>query len=125
MRPLRILVVDDEQELAEMFVEVLALDGHQARVANDGPTAMNLVRSFQPDVALLDLGLPGMDGYELAMRLRQEHGERTPLLIAVTGYQRDAARLTGAGFDHHLIKPLEIARLYALLTTWTPPNLRR
>lgn len=125
LRPLRILVVDDEPELAEMFVEVLALDGHQARVACDGPGALDLVRSFVPDVALLDLGLPGMDGYELAMRLRQEHGDQTPLLIAVTGYQRDVARLIGAGFDHHLIKPLEIARLCVLLATWDAAKLAK
>ena len=118
MRPLRILVVDDEPELGEMFVEVLKLEGHEAQVATDGPAALNLARSFRPDAALLDLGLPGMDGYELAMRLRQEHGDSTPLLIAVTGYQRDAARLKGAGFDHHLIKPLEIGKLTALLASW-------
>jgi two-component system CheB/CheR fusion protein len=117
-RPLRVLIVDDEHELAEMFAEVLVRDGHQAHVASDGPTALELVRSSHPDVALLDLGLPGMDGYELATRLRQEHGDHTPLLIAVTGYRKDIARLKDAGFDHHLIKPLELAKLSELLAKW-------
>jgi len=103
----RILVVDDELDSASMMTELLGFHGHETRAAGDGPTALVEARSFQPDVVLLDLGLPQLDGYEVARRLRDEHGPRVRL-IAITGYQKDAERLARAGFDHHMIKPPEM-----------------
>ena len=111
----RILVVDDEVDLAETLVDLLEDDGHQALVARNGPVALAAVRTFIPDVVLLDLGLPGMDGYEVARRMRKEPGGKRLLLIAVTGYRSDGAQLNDAGFDGHLIKPPDMDKLAALL----------
>ena len=81
-----------------------------ARSAGDGPAALAEARALWPDVVLLDLGLPKMDGYEVARRLREEHGAGMRL-VAVTGYQKDPARLEEARFDHHVIKPPDIPQL--------------
>ncbi len=115
IRPLRILVVDDEEDAGEPFAELLAADGHVTLAVNDGPSALAAVDTFDPEVVLLDIGLPGMDGYEVAKRLRKEHEKKNILLIAVTGYQKDSARLEQAGFDHHLIKPPDMFKLAAIL----------
>jgi PAS domain S-box-containing protein len=112
----RVLVVDDNVDAARMLHELLARLGHQAAVAHDGAAALVVASAFLPDVAVLDIGLPVMDGYELARRLRAQRGD--PLrLIAVTGYGQDADRLRAqaAGFDHHLIKPIAVESLIALL----------
>ena len=84
--PLRIMVVDDEQETAKIFADILELDGYETLAVNDGPTALLAARGFSPDVILVDLGLPEMDGYEVVTRLREEHGDKKILMIAVTGY---------------------------------------
>ncbi len=84
----------------------------------DGPAALKAASAFHPDVALIDLGLPKMDGYELAKRLRQEQKNGKLLLIAVTGYQNDPDRLKEAGFDRHLLKPPNMQKLYAWLAAW-------
>ena len=118
IRPLRILVVDDEEDMAGMLAAILKRDGYQTLAVNDGPSALKAVRTFGPEVVLLDLGLPEMDGYEVARRLREEHGNKNILLIAVTGYQKDASRLKQAGFDHHLIKPPDMPKLSAMLAAW-------
>ena len=125
-RPRKILVVDDEKDTATALEGILGKDGHQCFVVYDGPTALAGMRTFQPEVVLLDLGLPKMDGYEVARRLREEHGNDKVLLLAVTGYQRDVARLKRARFDQHLIKPLNLKRLSRLLAAWdngTRPSL--
>jgi CheY-like chemotaxis protein len=112
----RVLVVDDNVDAAHMLHELLARLGHQAVVAHDGAAALVVASAFLPDVAVLDIGLPVMDGYELARRLRAQRGD--PLqLIAVTGYGQDADRMRAqaAGFDHHLIKPIAVESLVALL----------
>jgi two-component system CheB/CheR fusion protein len=106
----RILVVDDEIDAITMLTELLALHGHETRGAGDGDGALEEARSFRPDVVLLDLGLPKMDGYEVARRLRKEHGSQLRL-VALTGYQKDTERLEQAGFDHHLIKPPDLPAL--------------
>jgi CheY-like chemotaxis protein/anti-sigma regulatory factor (Ser/Thr protein kinase) len=106
----RVLVVDDENDAASTLAELLELHGHQTRVVGDGPAALEEARSFGPDVVLLDLGLPKMDGYEVARRLREEHGSRMRI-VAITGYQRDSERLDRAGFDHHVIKPTDMSKL--------------
>ena len=117
-RPLRILVVDDEVAMAETLADLLEEDGHETLAVSDGQGALEAVRSFNPEVVLLDLGLPDIDGYEVAKRLREEHGETQMLLIAVTGYKNDAPRLQRAGFDEHLMKPPSMQKLSALLSAW-------
>jgi len=115
IRPRRILVVDDEAEMAVLFAGLLEANGHQTLVVHGGQSALAAVRSFGPDVVILDLGLPEMDGYEVARRIREEHADEKILLIAATGYQRNDARLKQAGFDQHFIKPIDMPRLAALI----------
>lgn len=107
----RILIVEDETDSAQSLAILLRFDGNDAQVAADGPTALELARSFKPDVVVLDIGLPGMSGYEVAAALRQESRAK---LIAVTGYA-DEGRAKEAGFHYHLIKPVGRADLIALL----------
>jgi len=111
----RVLVVDDNVDAAEMLAELLRASGYAASVAHDGPVALELARSSPPDIVLIDIGLPVMDGYELARRLRgMLNGAR---LIAVTGYgqQGDRERSRVAGFDAHLVKPVSLDVLHAAL----------
>jgi DNA-binding response OmpR family regulator len=111
----RILVVDDSQDSAESLALLLELHGHEVRTAFAGPAALEAASTFLPEIVLLDIGLPGMDGYEVARRLRVEHdGCR---LIALTGYGRedDRERSREAGFDHHLVKPVDLAELTRVL----------
>lgn len=111
--PRRILVVDDERDSATMLAHLLETMGHEARSVRDGVKALSIAESFKPDVVLLDLGMPGMDGYEVARRLRGNGMDA--FVIAVTGYQRDEERERAAGIDHHLTKPVDHRRLAALL----------
>jgi CheY-like chemotaxis protein len=107
------LVVDDNADSADMLAEVLQAMGYVAHVAHDGPAALRLATDHVFDLALLDIGLPQMDGYELAGRLRSTPGGRTTRLIAVTGYgqEADARAAEEAGFDTHLVKPVDIEDL--------------
>jgi two-component system CheB/CheR fusion protein len=118
IRSRRILVVDDEEEASRFLADLLELGGHMTRVVSDGPTALAAVGTFDPEVVLLDLGMPGMDGYEVARRMRDQYPDRRILLIAVTGYQKDAIRLQQAGFDHHLVKPANLKALSAIIESW-------
>ncbi|HLZ46963.1 MAG TPA: ATP-binding protein [Gemmatimonadales bacterium] len=113
----RILVVDDHRDAGESLATLLRLLGHQVRVAYDGISALEAARVFRPQVALLDIGMPGMDGIELGARLRREPELAGLLLVALTGYGRDEDRKRSgaAGFDHHLVKPVDIAALNGLL----------
>ncbi|MFM0023527.1 hybrid sensor histidine kinase/response regulator [Paraburkholderia azotifigens] len=106
---LRVLVVDDNIDAADSLAALLELSGHSVRTASDGQKAVQACEVASPDVVLLDIGLPGMDGYEVARRLRQMPGMSHLTLIAVTGYGQpdDVARAMDAGFDHHLVKPIE------------------
>jgi PAS domain S-box-containing protein len=108
----RVLVVDDNTDAADLLSEALMARGHVAIVANDGPSALRAAHDFSPEVAVLDIGLPVMDGYELAEKLRREHSGLR--LIAVTGYGQEAdhKRSTTAGFVAHLVKPVELVALY-------------
>ena len=109
-RPMRVLVVDDNLDAAEMLAEWLGAIGHGVRVAADGPTALEIAAEFKPDVALLDIGLPVMDGYEVARRLREQPGCAKIRLIALTGYgqESDHDRSRRAGFEDHLVKPVDL-----------------
>lgn len=118
----RILVVDDNVDGAELLARSLDAMGHLTRTAHDGLEALQQVRDFAPEVILLDIGLPIMDGYEVARRLRELDLKQQPALIALTGYgqQSDYERSRGEGFAHHLVKPIETAQLAALLLTIEP-----
>ncbi len=116
--PQRVLIVDDNQDAADVLGEALVKGGHVVRVAYDGPTALDVARTFHPQVALLDIGLPVMDGYEVARQLRTLDlaGGRIRL-IAVTGYGQDGDRVrtAEAGFDAHVIKPATFLTVMSLL----------
>ena len=118
-RPLRVLVVDDNEDAAVMLAEVLQAVGHEVQLALDAAEAIRLVRNFSPEVAILDIGLPVMDGYALAFRLREELGEAAPRMIAVTGYgqQHDLERSRRSGFSAHLVKPVDVLQLLALVSS--------
>ena len=113
----RVLIVEDNIDSAESLRMLLELDGHDARCVYDGVAALELVPSFEPDVAILDLGLPQMNGFELAQRLRDLPQTRQSLLVALTGYgqSEDKRRTEAAGFDHHLVKPVDPEQLSALV----------
>ena len=115
--PQRVLVVDDNADVAESLRIALELDGHAATTAHDGPAALAAMERFAPSAVLLDIGLPGMDGYEVAQRIRVLPGGRDVLLIAVTGWgqDEDRRRAQAAGFDAHVTKPVEGEALSALL----------
>jgi signal transduction histidine kinase len=115
--PRRILVVDDNVEAALALAELLTLGGHETHVAHDGPSAVDAARSLSPDVAILDIGLPGFDGLEVARRLRAEPELRGLLLVALSGLVQpdDRARSREAGFDHHLAKPVQLKSLDLVL----------
>jgi CheY-like chemotaxis protein len=105
---LRILLVDDNEDASLSMAELLQLYGYEVRTAADGRQALDLAAEFEPELVLSDIGLPGMDGYQLAQALRQAAGPRKMALAAVTGYGQsgDRARAAEAGFDHFLVKPL-------------------
>ena len=113
----RILVVDDNLDAAQSLAMLLQMDGHETAVAHDGQRALEVAQSFSPQVILLDIGLPLMNGYEVAKQLREQPWGRAIKLIAVTGWGQDQDRqqALAAGFDHHLTKPLDPARLSSLL----------
>jgi signal transduction histidine kinase len=113
----RVLLVDDNQDAAELLGEVLRSAGHEVAIAHDGPEALGLLRRFHPEVAVLDIGLPVMDGYELARRLRKEPELDRLRCIAVTGYgqETDRARSRQAGFELHLVKPVDLSALLQAL----------
>jgi len=119
--PRRVLIVDDNEDAAETLAEMIAEADHKVEVAHDGPAALAIVQRFHPEIAILDIGLPVMDGYELAARLRERFGPGLRL-IAVTGYgqDHDRARSRHAGFEHHLVKPVKLRDLARCLADPAP-----
>lgn len=109
----RILVVDDNRDAADLLAEVLAMHGHLTEAAYDGRAGLAAVELFQPDIVLLDIGMPELNGYEVATRVRQLELEPQPVLIAFTAWNDDEARarVIAAGFDLHLTKPMDMDRL--------------
>jgi CheY-like chemotaxis protein len=113
----RVLVVDDNEDAALSLAELLGLWGHEARTALDGPAALEIAQVWHPEIVLLDIGLPGMDGYEVAGRLRHQPACAGALIVALTGYggEDDRRRALESGFDSHLTKPASVERLQVLL----------
>jgi two-component system CheB/CheR fusion protein len=105
----RILLIDDNQDASESMASLLALFQYEVRTANDGETGLRIAGEFEPHLVLSDIGLPGMNGYELAPALRKAAGNRKLIIAAATGYGMpdDRFQAQAAGFDHHLVKPLD------------------
>jgi signal transduction histidine kinase/ActR/RegA family two-component response regulator len=120
----RVLVVDDNRDAAHSLAILLKLIGHDVKTAHDGMTALEVARTQLPEIILLDIGMPRMDGLEVARRLRQEHDLTDVLLVALTGYghEQDRRRTMAAGFNVHLVKPIELVHLSAILQK---PSSRR
>jgi CheY-like chemotaxis protein len=116
-RPHRVLVVEDNPDSAETLQAVLTLGGHAVNVVPDGPSALELARTFRPEVVICDIGLPGMDGYDVARVFRSEDALRDIYLVALSGYAQpeDADHAMRAGFDCHLAKPIDPGELQQLL----------
>lgn len=111
----RILVVDDNEDAADLLRELLTCLGHEVQVANDGATALKVAESFHPDIALLDISMPMMNGRELAARLRQMQGPAPKTrLIAVTGHSAEVLSPED-GFETHLVKPFDLEKLQQLI----------
>lgn len=124
LEPCRILVVDDNRDAATSFAMLLNIVGNITELAFDGVEALEKVALFKPDFVFLDIGLPQLNGYEVARRIRQELDEPRITLIAVTGWgqDEDRRRSKAAGFDHHLTKPVDFSTVQALLAKWNCPN---
>jgi PAS domain S-box-containing protein len=119
-RSLRVLVVEDNVDTGDSLSMLLRLHGHDVQVARTGPTALELASVFRPDVVLLDIGLPGIDGYQVAKRLRERPEFKNVMLCALTGYtpsKADRQRQQETGFDHYYVKPVEMAKLLELFKT--------
>jgi signal transduction histidine kinase len=112
----KILIVDDNQDAAEALAEAIEMMGHEPRIACDGPSALTVSAAWRPDVIFLDIGLPGMDGYDVAREISRRGGRR-PTLVALTGYgqEGDRTRARDAGFDQHLVKPAHLTTIQSVL----------
>jgi len=121
-RVLRVLIVDDNRDAAESMQVLLQMAGHEAVVASDGYAALRLGAEFGPNVVVLDIGMPIMDGHELATRIRKEFGDNGPRLVAVTGFglDQDRAKSREAGIDTHLVKPVDVEKLIAAVAGADP-----
>ena len=130
--PLRILVVDDNADSADSLALLLRAEGHDVQVAYDGAGALKISSSFNPQVTLQDIAMPGMNGLEVARKLRETTATRDSILVALTGYgnSEDEEESYAAGFDHHLVKPVNFEALYQLLRSISrsqvrPPNINQ
>jgi CheY-like chemotaxis protein len=116
---LRILVVDDNRDSAHSLALLLETQGHVVRTAYDGLTALEVVEEFAPDAVVLDIGLPRLNGYDAARRIRAQPRSKPLLLVALTGYGHEENRIQAqaAGFDHHLVKPVDLDVLQQLFAS--------
>ncbi len=113
----RLLIVDDNRDTATGLGRLLTRRGYEVHLAHHGPEALEIARRLAPAIILLDIGLPGMDGYEVAQRLRSEASGAKALIVAISGYgqEEDRTRSHAAGFDHHLVKPVDFEELRDIL----------
>jgi two-component system, chemotaxis family, CheB/CheR fusion protein len=120
-KSIRVLIVEDDSDTADAIRTVLTHWGHEVWAARDGATGIDLAARFQPDMILLDLSLPDVDGFEVARQIRQQPGGGVPVLVAATGYDTGAVRLAAreVGFDHFLAKPFDVTMLRSILTAWS------
>jgi CheY-like chemotaxis protein len=120
----RILVVDDNADAAESMAVLMSIEGHEVKTVTDAMQALSCLEVFAPQVAIIDIGLPGMNGYELAEGIRATRLAKSPLLIALTGYGQaeDFDRSRDAGFDHHFVKPADLKAIQAAIDGATAGN---
>ncbi len=123
---LRVLVADDNRDTAESLALMLEMKGHEVRTAFDGEEAFHAAESFRPDVALLDVGMPGASGHAVAQRIREAPWGARMVLVAQTGWghEEDRQKTMDAGFDHHLVKPVSPEALTELLASLVPSARR-
>ena len=119
----RVLIVDDNTDSAETLATLLQIGGNETRTAHDGLAAVAAAEAFRPEVALLDIGLPGLNGWDTARRIREQPWGRTMILVALTGWgqEEDRRKSADAGFDHHLVKPVDIDALMQMLASFPAP----
>jgi DNA-binding response OmpR family regulator len=119
---MRILIADDERDTADSLAALLETEGHSVRAVYTGRDALYATAHFAPDVVLLDVGMPGISGYEAARRLRERYAEECPVLVAVTGWKKASDKILASivGFDRHLAKPYAPSELLAALAAVTP-----
>src|SRR5690606_31417258 len=122
-----VLIVDDNRDSADLQATLLKHNGHSVRTAYDGTDALEVAAKFRPDVILLDIGLPEIDGYEVAYRVRQQPDLDGVVLVAMTGYGQpeDRQRSQAVGIDHHLVKPAEFAELQSILASVQETKVQR
>lgn len=120
----RVLIVDDNADTAQSLAMLLKASGHDVRIAHDGPTALEASVDYPPDVVLLDIGLPGLSGYDVATRMRQQRGLGKVVLVAMTGYgqEADLQRSQETGIDHHLVKPAHFSKVQKILAGVVPTH---
>ena len=116
-RKLRVLVVDDNRDEVLTLMEIVRDEGHEARGVYGGRDVLDAVREFEPDVVLLDIGLPDRNGYDVARKIVQRYEDKRPRLVAVTGWKKSSDRMLAqmAGFDHHIAKPYDATEIIAVL----------
>ena len=119
MKPCRVLVVDDNVDYAQSMAMLLEASEHHVQAVYDGPTALETALNYRPDVVLLDIGLPGLDGFEVARAIRLQPLLKHIVLVAITGYggEKDRQRSREAGFDYHLIKPAALTQVQQILAS--------
>lgn len=126
LKPLRIVIADDNRDAAETLALLLTLDGHQVCVAYNGAHALDAIRRMHPQVTVLDIGMPELDGYQVAERVRRDSDAAGTVLVALTAWGRpqDRARAHAAGFDHYLVKPADPNAMRALIQAVRPESTR-
>jgi len=123
-RSLRVMVVDDNEDAAQMLGMLLLESGHEVLTVHDGPSTLTAAHDFCPNIVLLDIGLPGMDGFAVAKKMREQAIFKDVVLVAMTGYGQDSdrQRSNAAGFDHHLVKPPDFNKLQQILAAFSQKN---
>lgn len=121
-RPLRILLADDDRDATLSLSTLLKLEGYEVRQVYDGNATLEAVRDFEPDVVLVDIGMPKISGYDVARAIRDRYGKERPILVALTGWKQASDRIlaTLAGFHHHVAKPYDPGKLLELVRRLSP-----